>query len=76
MHVTALIPLAESIGDRLPLAGLVNHLKGSALAYLVGIHQLPRRDQPETVVDQALQSHEPGELARRELDQAPQPPPF
>ena len=40
-------------------------LDGSALAYLVGINQLVRRDQPETVVDRAVHSHEPG----RELDQ-------
>ena len=45
--------------------GVVHHLDGSALAYLVGINQLVRRDQPETVVDRAVHSHEPG----RELDQ-------
>ena len=57
-------------------AGLVDHLEGSALAYLVGINQLARRDQPETVVDQALHSHEPGALARRELDQGARQPPL
>ena len=36
--------------------GIVHHLDGSALAYLVGINQLARRDQPRTAVDQALQS--------------------
>ncbi len=45
--------------------GIVHHLDGSALAYLVGINQLVRRDQPETDVDRAVHSHEPG----RELDQ-------
>src|ERR1700674_4432266 len=49
--------------------GIVHHLDRSALAYLVGINQLARHDQPETVVDQALHTHEPGAPARRELDQ-------
>ena len=40
--------------------GVVHHLDGSALAYLVGINQLARRDRPETVVDQVVHSHEPG----------------
>ena len=56
--------------------GLVDHLDGSALAYLVGINQLACHDQPQTVVDQALQSHEPGALARRELDQGARQPPL
>jgi hypothetical protein len=47
--------------------GLVDYLESSVLAYLVGINQLARSDQPEIVVDQALHSHGPG--ARRELDQ-------
>ena len=56
--------------------GIVPHLDGSALAYLVGINQLVRRDQPETVVDQAVHSHEPRALARRALDQGARQPPL
>src|SRR5882757_3905391 len=59
----------DVVGNRLQLAGLVEHPDGSAVAHLVGIHQLPRRDRTKTVVDQPLHSHVPVALPRRELDQ-------
>ena len=68
--------LSQVIGFPFCSPGLIDYLEVSVLTYLVGINQLARRAQPEIVVDQAFHSHEPGALARRELNQGARQPPL